>query len=45
MEGKSMADDFVNEWDVHELDYAHRRFGQIFVCGDGRVIRWENGDE
>lgn len=36
---------WANIWDFHELDYAHRRFGRIFICGDGRVIRWESEDK
>ena len=36
---------FLNRWDIHELDYAHRRVGRIVICEDGRVVRWENSDE
>lgn len=34
---------WANIWDFHQLDYAYKTFGRIFVCGDGRVIAW--GDE
>ena len=36
---------WANIWDFHELDYSYKRFGRIFVCEDGRVVRWENSDK
>ena len=36
---------WLNRWDFHELAYAHETFGRIFICEDGRVVAWENGEK
>ena len=39
------VDFWMNKWDFHDLNYLHETYGRIFICEDGRVAAWEDGEE
>lgn len=36
---------WLNQWDFHELAYVHETYGRIFICENGQVVAWENGEK